>query len=115
MKTKNKINGRFFAELHRDVTFKRVAACNSRAAIEPRISIYGNDPKEWANLATWFCKFKVACVDPDTGRRTMLLLAACCWFAAVYLHFGFFLVVVFFYFSLPFTAFYCVLMCTTLA
>ena len=115
MKTKNKINGRFFAELHRDVTFKRVAACNSRAAIEPRISIYGNDPKEWANLATWFCKFKVACVDPDTGRRTMLLLAACCWFAAVYLHFGFFLVVVFFYFSLPFPAFYCVLMCTTLA
>ena len=68
MKTKNEINGRFFAELHRDVTFKRVAECKSQAAIEPRISIYGNDPEEWANLAKWFCKFKVACVDPVTGR-----------------------------------------------
>ena len=149
MKTKNEINGRFFAELHRDVTFKRVAECksqaslstgnsilvalflpgilnlhkddnvmgcfrgddathqrslqcrnlllsracararalsrsrslsrarslspsflsltrallmapmHSKAAIEPRISIYGNDPLEWQNLAVWFCKFKV--------------------------------------------------------
>jgi AMP deaminase len=59
MKTKNKIEGRFFAELHRDVSFKRVANNPHREAMEPRLSIYGLNKKEWHDLAHWFVSHKV--------------------------------------------------------
>ena len=51
MKTDNEINGRFFAELMRDVVFPRIEA--SKTAIEPRLSIYGRKRNEWARLAGW--------------------------------------------------------------
>ena len=40
------VDGKFFAELHRDVTFKRVAAQKNKVAIEPRLSVYGRKRTE---------------------------------------------------------------------
>lgn len=70
MKTSNKVDGKFFAELHRDVTYPRVANQKNKVAIEPRLSIYGRKSTEWHSLSDWFVKHKVASVDPDTGCST---------------------------------------------
>ena len=70
MKTKNQMNGRYFAELVRDVVFRRVQSQGNRVAIEPRLSIYGKSANEWGELADWVIENKVLDIDHTTGELT---------------------------------------------
>ena len=67
MKTSNLNDGRFFAEINRDVVFKRVRDQYHRVAIEPRLSIYGRKKNEWEKLSKWFVQYKVLSCD-DGGK-----------------------------------------------
>merc|ERR1719440_2515190 len=65
MKTSNHIDGRFFAEVLRDVVFKRVQEQRAHeVALEPRLSIYGK-VGEWKELATYFIKHRLFSVNSD--------------------------------------------------
>lgn len=70
MKTSNFLNGRYFAEILRDVVFNRAQEQRSRVAIEPRLSIYGRKRTEWQTLAGWFVNNRVLSVDPSTGMAS---------------------------------------------
>ena len=59
MKTSNAINGRYFAEILRDVVFDRVLKSRSQTALEPRLSIYGFGYQEWSDLANFFITHRV--------------------------------------------------------
>ena len=69
MKSSNMIEGRFFAEVLRDVVFKRVRDQYHRVAIEPRLSIYGRKINEWENLSKWFTQHKVLSCDVKNGGK----------------------------------------------
>ncbi|XP_068615193.1 AMP deaminase 1-like isoform X2 [Brachionichthys hirsutus] len=57
MKTENCINGEYFATIIKEVASDLEDARYQYA--EPRLSIYGCKPDEWAKLAGWFVKHKV--------------------------------------------------------
>lgn len=59
LKSSNHIDGKYFAEILRDVVFKRVKTSSSNCAIEPRLSIYGRKSTEWAVLAKWIVDNKL--------------------------------------------------------
>mmetsp|Transcript_7480 Transcript_7480/g.22076 ORF Transcript_7480/g.22076 Transcript_7480/m.22076 type:complete len:868 (+) Transcript_7480:107-2710(+) len=69
LKSSNSIDGQYFADILRDVVFKRVASCKSNCAIEPRLSIYGRKRDEWQNLASWVLRHRLLSVD-DVGALT---------------------------------------------
>ena len=67
MKTSNKIDGRFFAELMREVVMKRCSSKHTtKQALEPRLSIYGFGLGEWTSLAHFFVKNNMA--KPDNVK-----------------------------------------------
>ena len=71
MKSSNLINGRFFAEVLREVVFKRIREQYHRVAIEPRLSIYGRKMNEWENLSKWFVDHKVlSCDEENAGKAS---------------------------------------------
>lgn len=51
MKTENYINGKYFAEILKEVLSDLNESKYQNA--EPRLSIYGKNPKEWALLSKW--------------------------------------------------------------
>ncbi|XP_035237912.1 AMP deaminase 1 isoform X2 [Anguilla anguilla] len=57
MKTENHINGEYFATIIKEVASDLEDAKYQYA--EPRLSIYGCNPAEWAKLAGWFNKHRV--------------------------------------------------------
>jgi len=59
LKTDNLIDGRFLAELTKEVMADLTSARFVMA--EWRISIYGKSREEWAKLAKWFRKYDVQC------------------------------------------------------
>eukprot|EP00796_Vickermania_ingenoplastis_P006166 gene6166-4444_t len=59
LKTDNFMNGRYFAELIRDV-FAQYSRDRCTFA-ENRVSVYGINTKEWANLANWFTTHGMSC------------------------------------------------------
>lgn len=59
LKTDNFMNGRYFAELIRDV-FAQYSRDRCTFA-ENRVSVYGINSKEWANLANWFTTHGMSC------------------------------------------------------
>ena len=69
MKTENKVEGQYFAELLH-VVFERLRSAKhdgARCRIEPRLSIYGRSAKEWDQLAHWFVHNKMLSLDPKDG------------------------------------------------
>lgn len=53
LKAKNSIEGRYFAEILTEVAH-RAASGVSTTAMEPRLSVYGQDKAEWSQLAKWW-------------------------------------------------------------
>jgi AMP deaminase len=53
LKTKNHINGRYFAELLKIVLSRLENSKGHNSAAEMRLSIYGMERHEWFDLATW--------------------------------------------------------------
>ena len=69
MKTENKVDGQYFAELMH-VVFERLRSAKHDGAhcrIEPRLSIYGRSDTEWDKLARWFVNNKMLSLDPADG------------------------------------------------
>ncbi|KAG8450852.1 hypothetical protein GDO86_003208 [Hymenochirus boettgeri] len=59
LKTENFIDGEYFATIIKEVGMDLDDAKYQYA--EPRLSIYGRSPDEWANLAKWFNNHRVYC------------------------------------------------------
>ena len=57
LKTDNHINGRYFAELLKEVMSDLEESKYQNA--EPRLSIYGRSRDEWDHLASWAVKYDV--------------------------------------------------------
>ncbi|KAJ8396735.1 hypothetical protein AAFF_G00015730 [Aldrovandia affinis] len=57
LKTDNHIEGEYFARIIKEVAFELEESKYQHA--EPRLSIYGRSPREWASLAKWFIHQKV--------------------------------------------------------
>ncbi|EFC45903.1 predicted protein, partial [Naegleria gruberi] len=57
LKTDNLIEGKYFAEMNKEI-FKDLEDSRYQHA-EPRVSIYGKQKDEWYSLAKWICKFKM--------------------------------------------------------
>ncbi|KAJ4460163.1 putative AMP deaminase [Paratrimastix pyriformis] len=55
LKTDNYMNGRYFAEITRQLA----ESMSPDVANEWRLSIYGNDPKEWQRLCDWLHRFSL--------------------------------------------------------
>ena len=62
LKTENHQNGRYFAELSKEV-FEQTRQQNFNVLLEPRLSIYGRSPHEWSDLANWVINHKVMLMD----------------------------------------------------
>jgi len=58
LKTDNFRNGQYLAEITKEVI--KDAEANKYVMMEPRVSIYGRDIKEWGKLGRWYCSFQVA-------------------------------------------------------
>jgi len=90
MKTSNKIEGRYFAELLRDKVFTRVASAHSTTqAMEPRLSIYGlSGMREWQDLARFFVNHRV--LSPTGNIRWMIQVPRLCniFMGGAYKNFG---------------------------
>eukprot|EP00940_MAST-03C_sp_MAST-3C-sp2_P000641 g641.t1 len=55
LKTKNKMDGRYFAELTRQV-LQHLEHCRAgNIFAEFRVSVYGSTPNDWAQVAKWTC------------------------------------------------------------
>jgi AMP deaminase len=65
MKSSNEVDGKYFAEILRDVVFKRIASNLSNCSIEPRLSIYGRRRDEWPKLAGWILRHRLFSLDGD--------------------------------------------------
>lgn len=57
LKTDNHINGRYFAEMMKEVLYDLKESKYQMA--EPRLSIYGRSKDEWDQLASWAVKNNV--------------------------------------------------------
>ncbi|NXQ35025.1 AMPD1 deaminase, partial [Alaudala cheleensis] len=57
LKTENAINGEYFATIIKEVGYDLEDAKYQHT--EPRLSIYGRSPEEWAKLAKWFNTHRV--------------------------------------------------------
>jgi len=53
LKVDNVIDGRYFAELTKQILSRHEASKGHRSAAELRLSIYGMEREEWLNLAKW--------------------------------------------------------------
>lgn len=53
LKTSNAMGGRYFAEMMKLVLNRHEEAKGHMSAAEMRLSIYGMEPNEWKDLATW--------------------------------------------------------------
>ncbi|GCB80768.1 hypothetical protein scyTo_0023237, partial [Scyliorhinus torazame] len=57
LKTDNYMQGEYFARIIKEVS--RDLEESKYQYTEPRLSVYGGSPNEWANLARWFIKQQV--------------------------------------------------------
>ena len=67
MKTRNKIQGEYFAQLMHTVFARMRDPSQDQLStrLEPRLSIYGRSAQEWGQLAEWFVANRMLSCRPD--------------------------------------------------